>query len=176
MQICQQKSSFALILRNIHENKYFLLSALFLFSIPLLPLNQLITGTIINAILIKSVLGIKSKKVFLLSIIPSSSVFLGGVLFANLSFQIALMLPFIWLSNFVLMFLMRKLVVENKKEYFVSTFVSSICKNCLLFSVAFVLFYFGFVPVIFLTIFGIMQFITAMSGAVLVYFLQKVKG
>jgi hypothetical protein len=148
---------------------------LFLFIFPLLPLNQLIVGTIVNAILIKSALSINSKKVFLLSLIPSSAVFFGGVLFANLTFQIALMLPFIWMGNFVLMFLIKKWIVENRGEYFVSTFVSSICKNFVLFSAAFVLVYFGLVPVIFLTMFGLMQFITAMSGAVLVYFFKEIK-
>jgi len=168
-----QKNNFALILRNLQENKYFFLSAIFLFILPLLPLNQLIVGIIVNAILIKSALNINSKKVFLLSIIPSIAVFLGGVLFANLASQIVLMLPFIWVSNFVLMYLMRKLIVENKREYFVSTLVSSICKNCVLFLAAFVLLYFGLAPTLFLTMFGIIQFITAISGAGLVYFLQK---
>ena len=83
------------------------------------------------------------------------------------------MLPFIWMGNFVLMYLMRKLVVENKKKYFVSTFVSSICKNCILFLSAFVLVYVGLVPIIFLTMFGLMQFVTALSGAVLVYLVKK---
>jgi len=173
MQSYSQKNNFSFNELFIKENKNLLLFALVLFTLPLLPLNQLIVGIIVNALLIKSAISFKSNKFFILSIIPSLAVFLGGVLFANITSQIILMLPFIWISNFVLMFLTKKLIVQRKKEYFSSTLIASSLKTIVLFSSAFVLFYFGLVPVLFLTMFGVMQFITAESGVVLVYFLQK---
>lgn len=175
MQLYSKKNNFLFSEKNALENKHLFLAAIFLFTLPLLPLNQLIVGTLVNAVLIKFSISINSKKVFLLSIIPSLAVLFGGILFTNVNFQIALMLPFIWIGNFVLMFLTRKLVVNNKKNYFVSTLISSVGKTFLLFLTAGVLFYLGVVPLVFLNMFGIMQFITAESGAVLIYLMQKIK-
>ncbi len=174
MQIYSKRNNFYFSESILHENKNLLLFGLILFTFPLLPLNQLIVGAIVNALLIKSVISFKSNKVFLLSIIPSLAVFLGGVLFASITPQILLMLPAIWISNFVLMFLTRKLIVQNKRGYFSSTLVASILKTIILFSITLILFYFGLVPLIFLTMFGVMQFITAESGVVLVYLHKKI--
>jgi len=176
MQLYSKNNIFSFSEKYVQENKNIFLAALVLFILPLLPLNQFIVGTIVNAILIKSAISMNSKKVFLLSVLPSLAVFLGGVLFANVTLEIALMLPFIWAGNFVLMLLTRKLFVSDKKSYFVSTLISSIGKTLILFFAAFVLLYFGLVPAVFLTMFGVMQFVTAQSGAVLVYLVQKVNG
>ena len=174
MQSYSKKNNFYFNQKYLKENKSILLAALVLFILPLFPLNQLIVGIIVNAILIKFAISIQSKKIYFLSIIPSLAVFLGGILFANITPQIALMLPFIWISNFVLMFLTKKLFVGRKKNYFVSTLISSIAKTLVLFTFAFVLFYFSLVTSLFLFMFGIMQLITAESGAVLIYFLERV--
>lgn len=169
------ENNFSFDLVNKQENKFLILASLFLFTLPLLPLNQLIVGTIVNAILIKYSITFKSKKVFLLSIIPSTAVLVGGILFSNLTLQIALMLPFIWGANFILMILTRKLFIKEKKNYFLSTSASAAVKTIVLFLAAFVLFYLGAIPLVFLTMFGVMQFITAESGAVMVYLLGFIR-
>ncbi|MEI7961939.1 MAG: hypothetical protein WCI04_06405, partial [archaeon] len=84
-----------------NELKLGALFGLALFTIPFIIANQLIVGTLVNAILIKSAIDFKSKKVFLLSIIPSIAAFLAGILFGNLTHQVLLMLPFIWVGNIV---------------------------------------------------------------------------
>ncbi|HNV01596.1 MAG TPA: hypothetical protein PKK60_04175 [archaeon] len=155
------------------ENKELLLFVLLVFTTPLIVTNQLIVGTIVNALLIKSAIDYKSKKVFLLSLIPSIAVILGGILFTNLTPQVLFVLPFIWLGNFSLMFLMRKIFVQNKVNYLISSIVSASVKTILLFSFTFILFSASLVPIVFLTTFGLNQFLTAMSGSIIIFASKK---
>lgn len=155
------------------ENKELVLFALLVFTTPLIVTNQLIVGTIVNALLIKSAIDYKSKKVFLLSLVPSAAVILGGILFTNLTSQVLLVLPFIWLSNFSLMFLMRKIFVQKKVNYLIASVISASVKTILLFSFTFVLFSNALVPALFLTTFGLNQFLTAMSGAIIIFASKK---
>lgn len=150
------------------ENKELILYAIVLFVLPLFPLNQLVAGTIINALLIKTAITYKSNKVFLLSIIPSTGALAGGILFSNLASQLILMLPIIWLGNLTIMFLMKSLYTKKGKEFFYSALFSGTAKTILLFSASVFLFSQSLVPVLFLTMFGINQLITAEAGAILV--------
>jgi len=175
MQLTLERNSFPYAFLLKKENKEIAFYAIALFTLPLFPLNQLIVGTLVNALLIKSAITTKSKKVFLLSLIPSAAVIVGGVLFANLTSQILLMLPFIWLGNFVLMFLMRRIHSEKKKGFALSAFFSSAVKTILLFAVAFIFYSQALVPALFLTMFGGLQFVTAMSGAIIVFVSNKIK-
>jgi hypothetical protein len=156
------------------ENKELLLFALIIFTIPLIVTNQLIVGTIVNAFLIKSAIDYKSKKVFLLSLIPSIAVISGGIIFGNLSSAVLFVLPAIWLGNFSLMYLMRKIFVEKKVHFLISSILSASVKTILLFSFTFVLFSTSLVPALFLTTFGLIQFFTAVSGAVIIFASKKI--
>jgi hypothetical protein len=156
-----------------YEQKAVFAYALALFIVPLFPLNQLITGTIVNALLIKSALDYKTKKIYLLSIIPSTAVFAGGVLFGNLSGHVLYMLPFIWVSNSLLMFVMRKGLIKNKKSYIYSAITSGVAKTFFLSICAVGLYYLNIVPFAFLTMFGALQLVTAEAGAALVAITRK---
>lgn len=161
------------LLKN--ENKELLVYLIALFTIPLLPLNQLIVGTIVNALLIKSSIDYQAKKVLLLAFVPSIAVVAGGILFGNLTPQVLLILPAIWASNFALMFFMRKFHKKAKMDFLKSSIISSTIKTAILFTIAIILFTQNLVPVIFLTMFGIIQFITALSGAIIVLISKKIK-
>ncbi|MFA5931031.1 MAG: hypothetical protein WC821_01835 [archaeon] len=161
------------ILKN--ENKELLVYLLALFTIPLLPLNQLIVGTLVNALLIKSAIDYNTKKVFLLALVPSIAVITGGILFGNLTPQLLLILPAIWISNFTLMFFTRSFHKKAKMDFFKSAILSSTIKTTILFIVSIILFTLNLVPVIFLTMFGIIQFVTAISGAIVVLISKKIK-
>ncbi len=150
------------------NEKVFFAYILALFLLPLLPLTQLITGTLVNALLIKSAISVKTKKVYFLTIIPSIAAFSAGILFGNLTHQLIIMMPFIWLGNFILMHLMRKIFVNKRKDFFYSNLFASGAKTLALFIPAVILFSFSIVPVIALSAFGIMQFITAQAGGVIV--------
>ena len=144
-------------------------SALILFILPLLPLNQLVLGTVVNALLIKNAITCKTKKVFILSLVPSLAAVTGGILFGGLTAQLLLVIPFIWAGNFAIMLLMRKLYAISKKEFFYSALASATAKTALLFTSVLILFTQALVPLLFLTVFGLNQFITAACGAVLVF-------
>ena len=150
------------------DDRLFFAYILALFFFPLLPLTQLITGSIVNALLIKSAMTIKTKRVYLLTIIPSIAAFSAGILFGNLTHQLVIMLPFIWLANFVLMYLIRRVFVSGGNEFFYSNLVAGGAKTLTLFVPAILLFSFSVVPVVALTVFGIMQFVTVQLGGVIV--------
>ncbi len=162
------------LFENLHanflstENKTLFSYGLVLFLIPMFPLHQLIIGTIVNALLIKSAITMKTKNVFLLALIPSIAVATGGVLFGGLTSAMVYMIPFIWAGNAVLMLFMRKMFMQKKKNYLLSSLAGATTKTALLFAVAFVLLAYSFVPVLFLTAFGILQFVTAIAGAIIV--------
>lgn len=149
------------------EYKICLLYGLCLFIFPFLLSNQLLLGTIINALLIKSAMSLKTKKVFLLSMIPSCAAFSAGILFSNLTHQLILMLPFIWAGNFVLMIIIKKIHAKGKKEFFYSNLIAGTAKTTLLFVPAATLFSLSISPAIALATFGIMQFATSQLGGAL---------
>jgi hypothetical protein len=166
-------NSFTHVISETH--KTILAYGLVLFIVPLLPLNQLIIGTLVNALLIRAALTLKTKKVFALTLVPSIAVFTGGVLFGSLTGHTLLMLPFIWIGNLVLMLLMRKLFLGKQIRFMTSALVAASTKTFTLFGVAILLFSQGLIPALFLTAFGIIQFITALAGALLVLFEKHVR-
>lgn len=157
-----------------NETKVLSLYALGLFIFPFLITQQLILGTLVNALLIKSAIDYNSKKVLTLSIVPSLAVLSSGYVFGSLTYHVIYMLPFIWVGNLVIMVLMRKLFVESKKNYFTSGLIAAVAKTIFLFSIAFVLMTQALVPAVFLTAFGIIQFITAIVGLIVVFVTKTV--
>ena len=163
-----------------HENKNrekweLLLYCTFLFGVPFFFTQQLIVGTIVNALLIKASIDYKLKKVIFLCLLPSISVLAGGLIFGSLTPQLLWMLPFIWLGNFVIVLATRKLFVERKRNFFASTLAGATAKTPILFTAAFALLQFSLVPTVFLLAFGVMQFATAESGAVIVWSHKSLK-
>ena len=162
----KEKNNYGLFFTNKYagEAKLMALYGLVLFLVPFLSANQLIVGTIVNALLIKSAISVKSKNVYLLSIVPSIAAFSAGFLFGSLTHQVILMLPFIWAGNALLMVITRKFFVNGKKEFFYSNLLAGTIKTAALFLPAIALFTLGLAPTIVLTAFGIMQFATAQAG------------
>ncbi|MCX6800885.1 MAG: hypothetical protein NTZ73_01735 [Candidatus Diapherotrites archaeon] len=157
------------------ETKQIMLYATGLIIIPLLSNNQLITGAFVNTILILAALNYSLKKTFFLSFIPSTTIFLTGFFFGGVTAAIALMLPFIWAGNFLLMLATKKLFIEKKKNYFISATGGALAKTALLFCSATMLASFSLIPIVFVSTFGIMQLATAESGAMIAFILKKAK-
>jgi len=155
------------------ENILFYLYTFGLLIVPMIITNQLIIGTIVNALLIGSAIKFKTKKVLVLSVVPSIAAFSAGVLFGSITHQVLLMLPFIWMGNVLLMILVRKLNVDFRKNYFYTLIASATGKTILLFTIALVLFTINLVPILALTAFGILQFATAIMGGILYYSAKK---
>ncbi|MEK6958612.1 MAG: hypothetical protein AABW59_01060 [archaeon] len=159
-----------------HETLKLSLYAVFLFATPLILSHQLIVGVIVNAILIKAALNHKTKKVFILALIPSLGAIASGLIFGASTTQLVYLLPFIWVGNIILMHLMRKLFMEGTVRYFSTSIIAALAKTFFLFFSAMILFTFGLIPQSFLAAFSIVQLATALAGAAIVGFARVKKG
>ena len=158
------------VFKTQEHNEYLeiALYALVLLFIPLFHSHQLIVGTIVNALLIKSALNHSMKKMFVLAFLPSLSVISTTLLFGSLTEFILLMVPFIWISNLLIIFVTKKLFTEKTKNYFKSTLIASTAKATFLFCSVLAMFFIGLVPIALIGMFSITQFITAESGSIIV--------
>ena len=140
---------------------------------PIVLSHQLLAGIVVNALLIRACLHHPLKSTFFLAFLPSRAVLATGFLFGGLTSYILLMAPFIWIGNLAIMALTRKLFVQRKKNYFLSTFAASAAKTALLFCSALALYSFSLVPFALLSAFGLMQLATAEGGAIIVWFMRS---
>ena len=164
VHVSKERNIYLLKNKISNETLEVILYATILVLLPLVFHVQLIIGILVNAILVKAALDYSLKRIALLSILPSVSALAGGFIFGDLTYALAYMLLFIWVSNFVFAFGIKKLFVENKKNYFISGIVSSAIKSIMLFIVALALFSISLVPELFLTAFGVLQLGTAILG------------
>jgi len=172
MFISKEKNLF--ISKNKEKEKFLRFSSygLLLFLIPIFLSHQFLVGVIVNALIIRATFDHSLKKVFVLCLLPSLAVFSTGLLFGGLTSFLLWILPFIWISNFIIAFVSKKLFIGQEKNYFLSTTLGAIAKTIFLFVSVTILFVLGLVPILFLTAFGIMQLITAESGALIIGFLK----
>lgn len=133
------------------------------FLVPfLLPLPQLITGTIVNAALIAGALRLSSKSQAPLYFLPSLAQLSRNAVFGPFTWYLVYFLPFIWLSNFLYMRIFGRLA-ENRPAY-ISVLMAAGVKALLLFVAAQVYVSLGLVPAVFLTAMGTLQLTTALLG------------
>jgi len=139
-------------------------SLLFLsFFIPfLISSPQLLTGSIVNTLLFLFVLKTHSKNVLPIIILPSAGALLNGVVFGTFTPFLLYFLPFIWISNFILVKSFRYFI--HKTSFVMGIIGSSIIKSLFLFAIAFILTTTKIVPQIFLQAMGIFQLGTALLG------------
>jgi hypothetical protein len=135
---------------------------------------QLLVGTLVNATLVLAALKFDSnKKILPLLFAPSLGVLARGLIFGPMTPFLVIMLPFIWTSNAILVYLMKNLHKDKEKNYGISLGISALAKSGFLFSVAFILVSVSVLPAVFLTAMGIVQLTTALSGGILAFALYK---
>jgi hypothetical protein len=134
---------------------------------------QLVTGTIVNALIFVSAEKLKGKYLYPILILPSLGAVTHGVLFGPQTYFLVFFLPFIWLGNY----LQAKVFSFTKNQnYSVRIFASALAKYLLLFVMAGVYYQAHIVPRIFITSMGAVQLVTACLGGLLAYFiLQLIK-
>jgi hypothetical protein len=149
---------------------FILCSAIFL--VPLLFSQQLIIGTLVNAMLIYSALRVKGNWSYAPAVIPSIAAMLAGILFGAVH-AVLIMLPFIWLGNMALIFMMKKL--SSMKEYYRILLGSAIVKTAIISISCLALVYFAGLPNNLIQNFTYLQLITAVLGGILAHlFVSKV--
>ena len=147
------------------------------FAIPfLIGTPQLLVGTVVNAILILSAIKMKrSRLLYPLLFIPSIATIARGLVFGPFTPLLFYMLPFIWASNGLLVFVLQATYVNKSMNYFLSLFLASLVKTIPLFLTASIYVSLKILPTIFLTGMGLVQFITASLGGIAVIVLLKLK-
>jgi len=134
------------------------------FLVPLLFNNvQLVTGSIVNAVLFLSATRLQNKKLLFLAVLPSIGALAHGILFGAFTIYLVYFLPCIWIGNYILMQIARSK----------SMTIAAIAKCLLLFVVAYIYVYFHIVPKIFLTAMGPLQLATAFFGGMVAVGIQK---
>lgn len=133
--------------------------------------SQFLTGVIVNASLFLVAVFLPARLWLLVVILPSAGVLARGLIFGPLTPFLIYFLPFIWLGNLVLMAVFAG--QKSRLGTMGAILLASAAKFFLLFSSAQVYFHFKIVPKLFLQTMGIYQFITAVSGGLLVYFFLK---
>lgn len=156
--------------REKYENIELFVYSLIAFAIPFIfPTQQLLTGTLVNAFLIMAALHFKGWKVLPLVMLPSAAAVLNGALFGPFTIFLLYMMPFIWIGNFALVYLFKRLHVANKTDYLLTLGFASLAKSGLLFGAAFLLVNASILPAIFVASMGMIQFATAVLGGLLAF-------
>lgn len=141
------------------------------FTLPIFISNpQWITGTVVNCLLFLTAEKLSKKESLPVVVLPSLGAVTYGVLFGPQTMFLYYFLPFIWIGNYLLMFLFSTL--KNQK-YFIRVAVSSFAKYLFLFLLANLYFGLKIVPKLFIVSMGTLQLVTALSGGILSFFILK---
>ncbi len=153
-----------------YENLELILYSTAVFLIPLLVSHpQMLTGTLVNALLIMAALHFRGWKAAPIVILPSIGAVLGGMLFGPFTIFIVYMMPVIWIGNFVLVYLFKYLHMTMNLNYWAALGGSALAKSALLFGAAFLLVNASVIPAVFLTAMGVLQLGTAIAGGIVAF-------
>lgn len=136
---------------------------------------QLLVGTVVNSMLILAALNLKGKNILPMIMLPSIAAAAGGYLFGGLTVYMVYLVPFIWLGNTILVLSFKHFRLQQNRNFFLTLGIGSLAKAGFLFGITFLLVSLAIVPALFLTAMGILQLITALSGGVLAFAIQRIK-
>ena len=96
--------------------------------------SQYVVGTIVNTVLITTAINVKGwKQIAGLITLPSISAMSSGLIFKTANIYSVYMIPAIWLGNFTFVYLYRKLFIQKKINYIISSIVAIICKAAIIY-------------------------------------------
>lgn len=133
---------------------------------------QLLTGTLVNCLLILGIKFVDKKYHLAISVLPSIAAVLNGLVFGKFTIFLVYFLPFIWAGNFVL--IKSTIYFKEKLPLSLSVVLSVFFKTIILYAVALIFFKFKFVPEIFLTAMGVFQLITGLLGGLVFLGINKI--
>ena len=131
---------------------------------------QIITGTVVNAMLFLAVLYLGLRAALIISLVPSLIALAVGLL----PWAMAPLVPLIMLSNCLLAVVFYLL---RQQPYLLKAILASIAKFTFLFTLAFVVSFYLYkeLAVQVSVIFGFMQLVTALFGSALAYIVFRLK-
>lgn len=113
-----------------------LLNAILGVSHPIAANSQYIVGTIVNTTLIFAAMNARGwKQIIGLITLPSISAMGSGLIFKSASIYTVYMIPAIWIGNFTFVYLYKKLVVEKKFNYILSSIIAVLAKAGIIYAV-----------------------------------------
>lgn len=142
--------------------------------------SQYVVGTIVNTVLITVGLNVKGwRQIITLITLPSLSAINSGLIFKTANIYSVYMIPAIWIGNFTFIYLYRKLSVQGKINYILTSLIAILAKASII--------YLGFRIFTFITIIpgtgkiftalnfsmGINQIVTASLAAVIGFGISK---
>ncbi|MFA6017376.1 MAG: hypothetical protein WC744_04795 [Patescibacteria group bacterium] len=132
---------------------------------------QLLTGTLVNCLLILGTKFVDKKNYLIIAALPSVAAVLNGLVFGKFTPFLVYFLPFIWIGNFILI----KSIIFLKEKYplSISIILSIIFKTVILYLTALIYFKFKLVPEIFLTAMGAFQLATGILGGLVFLGINK---
>ena len=130
---------------------------------------QSVVGTIVNASLFLAVIFLPKKLILPLIVLPSLGVLGRGVIFGPLTMFLVYFLPFIWLGNLALILVFKKLYLRF--HFLLAASLAASAKFLFLFIIAHVYFELSLAPQIFLQMMGLNQFLTALAGGLMAWFI-----
>jgi len=136
---------------------------------------QWLVGTIVNAGLFLAATYLPRKYFLPIVIFPSLGVVARGLIFGPFTWFLIYFLPFVWLSNYILIRIFSFLS-NRDKGYIISVVLAAAGKFALLFLIANIYFKFSVVPAAFLHTMGLNQLATALSGGLISFLIYKVYG
>lgn len=133
---------------------------------------QILTGTVVNCLLILSTRFVDKKNHWTIAILPSIAAILNGLVFGKFTIFLVYFLPFIWLSNFV--FIKSIIYFKNNLTMPLSILSGLVLKTLILFLTAIIYVKLSLVPEIFLTAMGVFQLITGVMGGMIFLGINKI--
>jgi hypothetical protein len=152
---------------NRHENMFYALYAALLFCVPFLFSHpQWMVGVAVNMTLAFAAFHLSWKKMLPLIVLPSVGALASGIVLGPLSVFLLYMMPFIWLGNAVLVY-----IVKNVDKPF---FKAPLYKAGVIFAGFLTLYFSGVVPGAILIAMGPLQAATALVGVFSALQLKKI--
>ncbi|MBM3257662.1 MAG: hypothetical protein FJZ05_00375 [Candidatus Nealsonbacteria bacterium] len=168
--------SFPINLTKPTANLVFLGFSVLSFIVPFsLAGPQWLVGTIVNTCLFLTAVFLPKKFFLPLILFPSLAVLTRGVIFGPFTSFLTYFLPIIWLGNFILILVFKKLYQKLPySKYSLSVFLAASAKFIFLLAIANIYFDFQLIPAVFLQTMGINQFFTALAGGLVSFVLFNV--
>lgn len=142
--------------------------------------SQYIVGTIVNTALIMTAIHIEGwKKITGIITLPSLSALAGGLVFSIGSIYTLYMIPAVWIGNFLIIYLYRKLFVQKHLSYIISSTAAILLKAGVIFAGYNLLLAVQVIPsgskvaAMLFSAMGLNQVITAVCGSILAFAIFK---
>ena len=150
-----------------HTTAKYLSINVLLFVVPFfLGESQLLVGSVVNLALIYIALNFKQAKLLPAIFLPAIASILRNSVLGSATAYLAILMPFIWMSNGLFIMAIRGMVYKGK-SLILSLGVSSVAKALFLFCVTFMLVSLFKFPNVLLVAMGIMQLVTASIASII---------